>query len=68
MNIRSIIIFSFVFFALSANSQTRNRRSRAHATDTISVLVKSYMDSLQVVRTRIDSVYTADSTYELDSK
>ena len=68
MNIRSIIIFSFVFFALSANSQTRNRRSRAHATDTISVLVKSYMDSLQVVRTRIDSVYTADSTYELDGK
>lgn len=68
MNIRSIIIFSFVFFALSANSQTRNRRSRAHTTDTISVLVKSYMDSLQVVRTRIDSVYTADSTYELDGK
>lgn len=68
MNIRSIIIFSFVFFALSANSQTRNRRSRAHATDTISVLVKSYMDSLQVVRTRIDSVYAADSTYELDGK
>lgn len=68
MNIRSIIIFSFVLFALSANSQTRYRRNRVHAADTVSVLVKSYMDSLAVARARVDSVYVADSVADPDGK
>ena len=68
MNIRSIIIFSFVLFALSANSQTRYRRNKVHAADTVPVLVKSYMDSLAVARARVDSVYVADSVAEPDGK
>lgn len=55
-----------MLLAITANAQTRSRsNSRSNTTDTVPALVKSYMDSLNVSRTRIDSTYNvADTTKE----
>lgn len=52
-----------MLLAITANAQTRSRsNSRSNTTDTIPALVKSYMDSLNVSRTRIDSTYNVANT------
>ena len=52
--------------SVAAVSQTRPRRYRLHDVDTVPALVRSYLDSLQVRRACIDSVYSvADSLREI---
>lgn len=62
MRMRNILILLFVGFAVVANSQTRLRKSHQADVDTVPVLVKNYMDSLQSRRVAIDSVYAANDS------
>ena len=56
MRAKGIIIIFLSSVALLANAQSRSRRVHIHQVDTVPVLVKSYMDSLQVHKQRIDSL------------
>lgn len=57
MKIKKILILTLASFALTATAQNRYRHGRAHEADTVPALVKSYVDSLQMSRARIDSTY-----------
>lgn len=59
MKIRKFLIFLLALSALSTTAQTRSRHNRLHELDTMSLLVKSYSDSLALRRASIDSVYSA---------
>lgn len=59
MEIRNILVLTLASIALSSSAQVRSRHSRMHDADTVPVLVRSYMDSLQVSRARIDSSLVA---------
>ena len=53
--------------ALPAEAQTRHRRTVSER-DTVSALVRAYVDSLQKSRARIDTTYTIDDAYQPDNK
>ena len=57
MNVRNLAILLFLFASTLAGAQTRARRPRTVETDTVPVLVRSYMDSLQVNKACLDSLY-----------
>ena len=58
MKIRNLLVLILLFCSVVASSQSRSRRSRSHDVDTVSALVRSYLDSLQVRRASIDSTYS----------
>lgn len=65
MNIRlfkTIIIFIYLVSVVPATAQFRQRHRRAADTDTVPVLVKAYMDSLDVRRVHTDSIVVSAYT------
>ena len=46
-----------LLFAGHADAQVRSRHAKVHDADTVPVIVRSYVDSLQVGRTRVDSLF-----------
>ena len=58
MNMRHFIIVLYLMAGLSLQAQSRQRYVR-HEADTVPQLVRSYVDSLSAVRTRLDSTMTA---------
>ena len=46
-----------LLFAGHADAQVRSRHAKVHDADTVPVIVRSYVDSLQVSRTRVDSLF-----------
>ena len=63
MKHRYLLLFLLLtLVALSASAQKRRGRNVAHSRDTVPALVRSYVDSLDVCRQRLDSLQTlADS-------
>ena len=57
MKIFHIAIVAMLLFAGHADAQVRSRHAKVHDADTVPVIVRSYVDSLQVSRTRVDSLF-----------
>lgn len=57
MKIFHIAIVAMLLFAGHADAQVRSRHAKVHDADTVPVIVHSYVDSLQVSRTRVDSLF-----------
>lgn len=57
MKIFHIAIVAMLLFAGHADAQVRSRHAKVHDADTVPVIVRSYVDSLQVGRTRVDSLF-----------
>lgn len=55
---RYLVIILYLFVGLSLQAQSRQRYMR-HEADTLSQLVRSYVDSLSVARARLDSAMVA---------
>lgn len=57
MKIFHIAIVAMLLFAGHADAQVRSRHAKVHDADTVPVIVRSYVYSLQVSRTRVDSLF-----------
>ena len=57
MKILHIAIVAMLFFVGHADAQVRSRHAKVHDADTVPVIVRSYVDSLQVGRMRVDSLF-----------
>lgn len=57
MKFLHIAILAMLLFVGHADAQVRSRHAKAHNADTVPVIVRSYVDSLQVGRTRVDSLF-----------
>ena len=71
MTMKYTLLLLLALSALSAGAQTRQRRYKPHAADTVPQLVTAYADSLLAKRTAIDSTFAAaDSLHDrtLDGK
>ena len=56
MKILHIAIVAMLFFVGHADAQVRSRHAKVHDADTVPFIVRSYVDSLQVGRMRVDSL------------
>lgn len=62
MKLKLFLLAVSTVFALPMDAQSRLRSTRVHNTDTLSALVKQYMDSLKVTKANIDSAVVEANT------